>query len=72
MSQGFNYSKTMVTIEMTSPILLWVNGREACLWVKGSFRSSKELRPKRHLNIWKKEKSNEVKDFMKVEKRGKK
>jgi hypothetical protein len=40
----------MVAIDM-SPMPPKVVGREACLWVKGPFELSKDIEPKRHLNI---------------------
>ncbi len=41
-------------------------GRKVCLQAKGLFGLSKDSRPKRCPNIWKREESKEVKDFMKV------
>jgi hypothetical protein len=43
-----------------------VIGREVCLQVRGPFGLS-DPRPKKCPNIWRKEKSKEIKDFMKVE-----
>jgi hypothetical protein len=41
--------------------------KEGCFWAKGPFGLSKDLEPKRHQNIWRREKSKEIKDSMKVE-----
>jgi hypothetical protein len=59
----------MVAIGM-SPMPPKVIGRETYLWARGLSGLSKDLRPKRHLNILRKENSKEVRDFMKVEERG--
>jgi hypothetical protein len=42
--------------------------REACLHARGPSRLSKDPEPKKRPNIWKREKSKEVRDSMKVEK----
>jgi hypothetical protein len=44
----------MVAINV-NPVPPKVIGRKACLWVKGSFGLSKDLRPKRRPNILRKE-----------------
>jgi hypothetical protein len=56
----------MVDVDMSStpPKVI---GREACLQTKSSSGLLKDLEPKRCLNIWKKEESKEIKDFVKVE-----
>jgi hypothetical protein len=46
---------------------LRVIGREVCLRAKGLLRLSKDLGPKRCLNIERKDELKEVKDFMKME-----
>jgi len=56
----------MVIVSM-KPMLPKVIGRKACLQAKGSSKLSKDPRPKRCPNTWRKEESKEVKDFMKVE-----
>ncbi len=45
-----------------------VIGRETCLCARGPFGLSKDLGPKKRPNIWKREESNVVRDFMKVKK----
>jgi hypothetical protein len=59
----------MVAIDM-SLIPLKVIKINICLWAKGPYGLSKDLGPKRCLNIWKKEKSKKMRGFMKVEKKG--
>jgi hypothetical protein len=44
--------------------------REVYLWVRGLFGLSKDLGPKGHPNISRREESKEVKDSMKVEEGG--
>jgi hypothetical protein len=46
---------------------LKIIGREAYLRTRGPFGLSKNSRPKRCPNTWRKEKSKEIRDFMKVE-----
>ncbi len=55
----------MVAIDMnlTPPKVI---GREVCLQTKSFFKLSKDFRFKRHPNTWRKEKSKEIKDFVKV------
>ncbi len=53
-----------------SPMPPKIVGREACLRTKGPFGPSKDPGPKRHLNILWREKSKEIKDFMKMENGG--
>ncbi len=50
-----------------SPTPPKVIGREACLRTKGPSGLLKDLEPKRCPNIWRKEESKEIKDFVKVE-----
>jgi hypothetical protein len=42
-------------------------GRKVCLQAKGLYGLSKDPRPKRHPNIWRKDESKKIKDSMKVE-----
>jgi hypothetical protein len=56
----------MVVIGMNSMPLKAI-GRDVCLHVKGPFGLLKDSRPKRHLNTWKREESNVIKDFIKME-----
>jgi hypothetical protein len=44
-----------------------VIGKEVYLWTKGLFGLSKDFGPKRCPNIWKREKSKEIRNFVKVE-----
>jgi hypothetical protein len=43
-----------------------VIGRKACLWVRNPLGQSKGPGSKRCPNIWRKEKSKETREFMKV------
>ncbi len=52
-----------VNISLMPPRVI---GREACLWAKGFSRPSRDPRPKRCPNTWKKEELKETKEFMKV------
>jgi len=56
----------MMDVNM-SPTPPKVTRREVCLRTKGPFGLSKDLGPNKHPNILWKEKSKEIKDFMKVE-----
>ncbi len=56
----------MVTINMNM-MPLKVIRREAYLWARSPYGLSKDLGPKRCPNIWRKEKSKEIRDSMKVE-----
>jgi hypothetical protein len=56
----------MVVISM-KPISPKTIETDTCLWAKSLFRLLKDPRPKKHLNIWRKEKSKKVKDSMKME-----
>jgi hypothetical protein len=55
----------MVHVNM-NPMPPKVIGGEACLQAKNPLRPSKDTRPKRCPNTWRKEKSKEAKEFMKV------
>jgi hypothetical protein len=44
-----------------------VIGREICLQIWNPLRLLKDHGPKRHLNIWKRKKSKETMEFIKVE-----
>jgi hypothetical protein len=57
----------VVGVNMMAPKVI---GIKVCLLARGLFKLSKDSRPKRHPNTWRREKSKEVRDFMKVEKRG--
>jgi hypothetical protein len=59
----------MVVVGMSS-IPLRVIRRETCLWTKGPLKLSKNPRPKRCPNVWKREDSKEITEFMKVEEIG--
>jgi hypothetical protein len=41
--------------------------KKACFWVGNPYGLSKDPRPKRHLNILRREESKEEKEFMKVQ-----
>jgi hypothetical protein len=41
--------------------------KEACLKVKGPSKLSKDPRPKKRPNTWRREESKEIKDFVNVE-----
>jgi len=56
----------MVDVDM-SPMPPKVIGSHNCLWVISPSRLSKDLGPKRHPNIWRREESKEIKDFVKLE-----
>ncbi len=56
----------MVDVD-TNPMPPKVIGKEACLRTKGLHGLSKDLGPKRPANIWRKEKSKEIMDFVKME-----
>jgi hypothetical protein len=58
----------MMMVVGMSVMPLRVIGKEICLQVRGLFKLSKDLGPKRHLNVWKE--SKETREFMKVEKGG--
>ncbi len=55
----------MVVIDMKSMPPKAIR-REACLWTRGPSWLSKDPRPKRRPNIWKREESKETMDVMKV------
>jgi hypothetical protein len=52
-----------IGMRLTMPKII---GREACLQVKGLSRLLKILGPKRCLNTWRRDKSKEIRVFMKV------
>jgi hypothetical protein len=56
----------MVDVDM-NPTPQKVIGRETYLQIRGPFELSKDPGPKRCLNIWRREESKEIKDFVKVE-----
>jgi hypothetical protein len=43
---------------------------KTCLWARGLFGLSKDLGPKRHLNIWRKDESKKKRAFMKMKEGG--
>jgi hypothetical protein len=47
-----------------------VIGKDACLQARGPFRLSEDFRPKRCMNILRKDKSKEIRDSMKMEEGG--
>jgi hypothetical protein len=47
-----------------------VIGTKIYLYARSLYGLSKDPRPKRHLNIWRREESKEMRDFMKVKKGG--
>jgi hypothetical protein len=59
----------MAVISM-KPMLPKIIQRKACSRAKGPSRLSKDPRPKRWPNTWRKEESKEIKNFMKVENGG--
>ncbi len=44
--------------------------RKVCLWAKSSLGLSKDFRPKRCPNIWRKEESKKTKEFRKAKEGG--
>jgi hypothetical protein len=59
----------MMTINMNSMSLKAI-GKEVCLQARSLFGLSKDFRPKRHPNTWRKYESKEINVFMKMEKGG--
>jgi len=59
----------MVVVSMT-PMPSNVIGREVCLRVRGHFGLSKDLGPKKHPNILRRDESKEIRDSMKAEEGG--